>query len=181
MGRGSVSGNLASVSPFARSYAQIRDLALRAKACQQLYDPVLPGFFLAWAKRTDIDVPQALVEQVEKRGIVVADWKTIHDKLKAEYETLLADRDKIVGICQRLIQERDELKGAVAELQLLAWEGFDPDSENYPPELDIAMQAWRAVTNSPTPDLTAKEQIEDWLRRNYTTRNRLPAREADHW
>lgn len=163
----------AHISPFAQRYAQIRDLAQRAKAWNQLYDPVLPGIFLAWARRSDIEVPQELLEQVEKRGIVVADWKDNYDKLKEQFDLLLADRDKVVDICQRLIQERDGLKNQVVELDSLAWEGFDPDSDTYPPELDMAMQAWRAVTNSPDAALTAKEQIEGWLNRNYPNKKML--------
>lgn len=162
-----------NVSPFAKRYAQVRDLALRAKSFNQLYDPVLPGIFLAWVRRTEIEVPTELMEQVEKRGIVVADWKDNYDKVKEERDMLLADRDKIAGIAKRLIQERDELKDKVAELDSLAWEGFDPDSDVYPSELDIAMQAWRAITNRPHADLTAKEQIENWLNQNYPDRRTL--------
>jgi hypothetical protein len=36
---------------------------------QQLYDPVLPGIFIAWARRTDIEVAAELVEAVQKRGL----------------------------------------------------------------------------------------------------------------
>jgi hypothetical protein len=53
---------------------------MRAAQWKQLYDPVLPGIFLAWAKRTDISVPPELTEAVEKRGVQVADWKSLHDK-----------------------------------------------------------------------------------------------------
>jgi hypothetical protein len=161
------------ISPFVQRYEQVRDLALRAKAWNQLYDPVLPGIFLAWAKRSDIEVPPELLEQVEKRGIVVADWKDAYDKLKEQFDILLLDRDKIGDICKRLIQERDELKKQVVELDSLAWEGFDPDGVTYPSELDIAMQAWRAVTNRPHADLTAKAQIENWLNQNYPDRKTL--------
>lgn len=164
---------LTNISPFAQRYAQIRDLAHRAMAWKQLYDPVLPGIFLAWARRSEIDVSQELLEQIEKRGIVVADWKDNYDKLKEQFDVLLADRDKVADICRRLIQERDELKDRVVELDSLAWEGFDPDSATYPTELDIAMQVWRAVTNRPHADLTAKAQIENWLNQNYPDRKTL--------
>lgn len=161
------------VSPFAQRYEQVRDLALRAKAWNQLFDPVFPGIFLAWAKRTEIDVPLELHELVEKRGIVVADWKDAYDKLEEQFDLLLVDRDKVADICKRLIQERDEFKNRVVELDSTAWEGFDPDSVTYPTELDIAMQAWRAVTNRPNADLTAKAQIENWLNQNYPDRKTL--------
>lgn len=161
------------ISPFAQRYEQIRDLALRAKAWEQLYDPVLPSFFLAWARRSEIEVSPELLEEVEKRGIVVADWKDAYDKLKEQFDVILADRDKLADISKRLIKERDGLKDRVAELESLTWEGFDPDGDTYPLELDIAMQAWRAVTNRPAPNMTAKEQIENWLDENYPDRKKL--------
>ena len=67
-------------SPFVAQYARRRDLAVRAVAWKQLFDPVLPGIFLAWAKRTDIAVPAELIEAVQKRGVQVADWKALYDE-----------------------------------------------------------------------------------------------------
>jgi hypothetical protein len=67
-------------SPFVAQYARRRDLTLRAVTWKQLYDPVLPGIFLAWAKRTDIAVPPELIEAVQKRGVQVADWKNLYDE-----------------------------------------------------------------------------------------------------
>ena len=75
-------------SPFIEKYQRVRDLALRAKSFNQLYDPVLPGIFLAWARRNDIGVPPELVKQVEARGVVIADWKDAYDKIKIEYDRL---------------------------------------------------------------------------------------------
>lgn len=46
------------------------------------------------------------------------------------------------------------------------WEGFDPDSKNFPEELDIALQAWRAVSNSGTEG-RVKEQLETWVKNHY--------------
>ena len=64
------------------------DLALRAKYCNQLHDPVYPGVFLAWARRNDIEVPSELITQVEARGVVISDWKDAYDKLKTAYDKL---------------------------------------------------------------------------------------------
>lgn len=49
----------------------------------------------------------------------------------------------------------------------IAWEGFDPDSDNYPYELDVALQGWRAVTKKPEKGTPPKEQIRNWLRSHY--------------
>jgi hypothetical protein len=96
-------------SSFAVKYGRVRDLALRAKASKQLDDPVLPNSFLAWARRMEIEVPGELIEQVEKRGNVIADWKDLYDKLKEQVDKLVEERDKIASICKTVIQERDEL------------------------------------------------------------------------
>lgn len=158
-------------SPFAVKYGRVRDLALRAKAWKQLSDPVLPSTFLAWARRMEIEVPAELVAQIEARGTVIADWKDMFDKLKtqsdgyiAAAQTRFAAKD---GTIAELTQERDTLRVKATELESLIWEGFDPDSDTYPTELDIAMQAWRAVTNRLDPSKTPKGQVQDWLEHHY--------------
>jgi hypothetical protein len=83
-------GPYAQFSLFAVQYARRRDLALRAVAWQQLYDPVLPGIFLAWARRNDIPMPQALEAAVRNRGVQVADWKSLYDELKEKTDGQLA-------------------------------------------------------------------------------------------
>jgi hypothetical protein len=81
-------------SPFVTHYARRRDLALRAKAWEQLFDPVLPGIFLAWAKRTDIDVPAELVEAVQKRGVQIADWKGMYEQAAAGLKSAMEMYDR---------------------------------------------------------------------------------------
>jgi hypothetical protein len=77
---------LVGTSTFALQYHRRRDLAQRSLAWQQLYDPVLPGIFLAWAKRTGIEVPPELEAAVSARGKQIADWKTLYDDLKATFD-----------------------------------------------------------------------------------------------
>ena len=154
---------LANVSPFARQYSRVRDLAFRARTARLLNDPVLPGIYLAWATRNEIDVPEELIRMVESRGVVVGDWKSCYDNLKAQFDVLLVDRDKLADICKRLIAEWDTYKERVAALEAVSWKGFDPESPLYPAELDAAMQAWLAVSGSRDPSMTVKEQIDDWV------------------
>lgn len=114
------------------------------------------------------------------------------DTVVQQRDMLLEDRDKLADISNRLIGERDELRrknaelqGAVAqrdslmvenaqlqarlaEIESRAWDGFDEDGDTYPPELDIAMQAWRAVTNGGgDASLNPKGQIVDWIAKHY--------------
>ena len=154
---------LVNVSPFAQQYSRVRDLARRATTARVLYDPVLPGVYLAWARRNEIAIPDELTRMVESRGVVVGDWKDNYDQLKAQFDVLLADREKVAEIAQRLIAERDEYKVRVAALEAVSWNGFDPDSPAYPIELDAAMQAWLAVSSSRDASMTIKEQVADWV------------------
>lgn len=48
---------------------------------------------------------------------------------------------------------------------IIGWDGFDPAQPEYPEELDVALQAWRAVSNN--PGNRPKEQLEIWVRTNY--------------
>ncbi len=155
-------------SAFARQYSRVRDLATRAKNWGQLYDPVVPGIYLAWARRVDVVVPAELVTAVEARGIVVADWKDLYDKLDAKYAEVYADREKLIALCREQVAERDGLIKRVADLQneVEGWQ-FDESSDNYPPELDVAMQAWRAVSKNRESTQTIKQQLQSWLAKNY--------------
>ncbi len=76
------------ISPFATQYVRVHDLARRAMASRQLVDPVQPSIFLAWARGIEIEVPGGLIEHLEKRGIVIADWKDRNDNLKLEHDKL---------------------------------------------------------------------------------------------
>jgi len=102
---------LTVVSPFAKQYAQLRDLTLRAKLWEQLHDPVLPGMFLAWARRTDIEVASELLKQVEERGTLVADWRSICDHL----EIKLAEKEREI---EGLIANGASAEGRTADPSL---------------------------------------------------------------
>ena len=155
------------ISPFAREYARLRELALRAKNWKQLYDPTQPSLFLAWARRNEIEVLPELVKEVEARGVVIADWKDYYDKLNEQAKKLSEQRDELIAICTKLTAERNGFKQKAVELESQVWEGFDQDKDTYPPELDRAMMAWRAATNQRDPNMTAKNQIRAWLDEHY--------------
>lgn len=101
------------ISRFAVEYARRRELAVRAVPWKQLYDPVLPTIFLAWAKRNDIEVPAALVAEVEKRAGQVVDWKLLYEKAvaarKRDFEAVqLESADRVNQLSRRLAAERSD-------------------------------------------------------------------------
>lgn len=102
------------VSPFALQYQRRRDLAIRAKAWEQLFDPVLPGIFLAWAKRNDIAVPPELESAVVARGVQIRDWKTLYDDLKVSFE---ANHKRWKDVCTQKNELIQGLRDEVQDLQ----------------------------------------------------------------
>ena len=88
------------ISRFATQYARVRDLALRATHWQQLYDPVLPGIFLAWAKRNEIEYPAELENQAVARGHQIADWKSLYDGIQAQFNEIKKVHDAYVAEAQ---------------------------------------------------------------------------------
>jgi hypothetical protein len=93
------------MSPFVFQYSRLRDLTLRAKAWQQLFDPVLPGIFLAWAKRTGIDVASKLTEAVENQGVQIADWKSLYEKATTAFARQTEVHESQIADWKRLYDE----------------------------------------------------------------------------
>jgi len=109
------------VSLFAVQYGRRRDLALRSKQWEQLYDPVLPGIFLAWAKRLDIAVPSELEAAVVARGIQIRDWQSLYEDQKEVNEKYCEMYEGHISDWKDVVRKRDEfidvLKSRIHELQ----------------------------------------------------------------
>jgi hypothetical protein len=87
-----------------------------------LFDPVLPGIFLAWAKRTDIDVPAGLVRAVQARGVLVADWKSLYDQSQGVCQTLsdaLDTTKQALDVYRNRVTQLEANAGAAEELRAL--------------------------------------------------------------
>lgn len=105
------------VSAFADQYRKTRDLAMRAVQWQQLYDPVLPSFFIAWAKRTDIPFPPELEERVAARGQQIADWKSLYDDANHKLDQCIARVTEFYKNLSDREQEVRDLKDEIAKLR----------------------------------------------------------------
>lgn len=105
-------------SPFAFQYSRRRDLAVRAATWKHLFDPVLPGSFLAWCKRTELAVPTELEAAVAARGVKIAEWQTLYEEMNAFAQKLdkdwaeQADKQGIDWL--EIVRQRDE---TIADLQ----------------------------------------------------------------
>jgi hypothetical protein len=78
------------VSKFAKDYERRRDLILRASEAKQISDFVAPAVFVAWAKRSGIDLPPGLVQACRTKK---PDTDLNKPLLRSEREALL----KLVG------------------------------------------------------------------------------------
>ncbi len=99
-----------NVSAFAVQYGRVRDLALRAVRWEQLFDPVLPGFFVAWAKRIDLPFPPDLEAALLARGVQVADWKSLYDDLERQLKASRKSEKDLTEAMGSALKVIDELK-----------------------------------------------------------------------
>lgn len=73
---------------FAASFKKRRDLALRATHWKKFGDTIPPLTFISWAKEINIELPNALIEEVTKIGGSAINWHELYIKLKADYDVL---------------------------------------------------------------------------------------------
>lgn len=67
----------AQTGPHAKAYMKRWTQAQRAKATGQLWDPVYPNIFLAWAKNLGLDVPPELLAQATQRSLSLKNWQNL--------------------------------------------------------------------------------------------------------
>lgn len=153
---------------FVGRYALLRELAVRDKDAYHLEERVSPGVFIAWAKQQDVKVPEDLVAAVEARGIPIANLRTHYNWAVAENSRMMVEFGELRRESGILRTELDAANARVAKLEEggEAWQ-FDPDSDTYPWELDIALITWRTHANRPQPPARPRSAIEAFLRKNY--------------
>jgi hypothetical protein len=173
----------ASVSRFARDYSLRRDLALRALRWNQLYDPVLPGIFLAWAKRTDIEVPAALIAKVEARGVMVADWKSLFDKSQEAGQSLSDALDNMTSAhdtlrkrvaqleteaaaaaqLRAMVADRDEEIAALNARLAAHWPWGNHDTALLQHLAAAADRFWKRYDPTDSTTAPTNKQVKEWL------------------
>jgi hypothetical protein len=76
------------ISPFAIKFAKVHELARRASLIQEILPTNLPGFFLAWARRLQLEADPRICNAVEAVGVRIGDWKSLYDERSAAYDRL---------------------------------------------------------------------------------------------
>lgn len=128
-------------------FRNVQRLATRSREMHQLEDRWPPARFLLWTRDHSIEYPEELDRAVKQFGQEVRDWQTEYANLKAQYDRLLAENERL--------KERNEY------LEPRHW---DPETETTPGELDLALQAWRHVSQNRDPSQRVKQQLISWLK-----------------
>lgn len=99
------------ISPFAKRFADRREIFRRAVAMGQLFEKNMPSLVTGWMKRLRIDVPQELQDAIADLGLVVGDWKTLADTRAKHIEALEQRLELEKHRCGTLTESLDELRG----------------------------------------------------------------------
>ena len=110
-GRGSETG---ADFPVCRRISAAKGTRVARLPMESAVDPVLPGLFLAWARRTDLSIPPELEAAVAAHGIQVADWKSLFDNLKASTEEQYA---RLQSLCDKQELKIQQLLDQIKELE----------------------------------------------------------------
>lgn len=111
-------------SPFANKFNELRELAKRYVNCKELYDPVFPGIFLAWAERMGISTQTELKGAVDAIGIQVSDWKGNYEQVSAQYNQL----NKLYAEVLEQVKVKD---GAIEALKLNLMESQQREANSF--------------------------------------------------
>jgi hypothetical protein len=77
-----------------------------------------------------------------------------------------ADKPEEAEQSSQTASKANDFRPQLQDRSQIAWEGFDVDAPEYPEELDIALQAWRAVANKSASG-SVKERLTIWLNDAY--------------
>lgn len=104
-------------SEFARQFAAQCELARRAALMRQIEDSNLPGVFVAWAKRSQLEIDPALEPALEAFGVKIVDWQGIVEsqgKTIDELNETLGEQNNLVA---QLTQQLDAMRRRIEELE----------------------------------------------------------------
>lgn len=118
---------------FAKSFAKRRDLANRARLTKKLSEPVVPALFLIWANEMNIELPTALVSEIEKLSAKITNWEAAYQKLKAEFDGLTEKSN----IKPESTRKTENLLQAFTAIATDAY-GYDPEAAKSTAPADIA-------------------------------------------
>lgn len=146
---------LKNETTFAKQFAKRRDLALRATHWKKFSETIPPVIFVSWAKEINVELPNALIEEVKKIGGTAANWHEQYLKLKADYDILAAKSN--IAQKPESTRKTNNVLQAFTAIAIDAY-GYDPKAEKSTATQDIAnaLDKLGAVGNPKT--------IRSWLK-----------------
>ncbi|PPC86733.1 MAG: hypothetical protein CTY37_05200 [Methylotenera sp.] len=116
-----------NISAFAKDYEKRRDLALRELPWGKLFDPMLPTIFINWAIDKEIELPNELIEKVQKRLANEVNWFEEYRKIKDAYDELQNKASPPKVVAEKPLSARTE-NNYLRLIFKLAYciEGFNP-------------------------------------------------------
>lgn len=140
---------------FAKTFAKRRDLALRAVESKSLNENTSPPHFISWAKGLNIELPSALIEEVEKISGATINWQDRYLKLKADYDAMAAESAN--ALKPESTRKSNNVLQAFTAIAIDAY-GYNPQAEksNAPQDIADALTKLGAVGNPKT--------IRSWLK-----------------
>ncbi len=95
-----------TASEFTKQFKVRSRIFRRAAMAKALSEAMSPRMFLAWAERTRLELPAALVNAIKENCVESTDWKTHHDGLLEKEQALQAEavllRERIVELEQKI-------------------------------------------------------------------------------
>ncbi len=98
---------LVQVSPFAKQFADRREIAIRAAVVNEIAQSNIPGAFIAWAKRIGWSFPPELESKVAERG-PIADWRSMYEQERTVHAaTIQRANARIAELEEALAKAKD--------------------------------------------------------------------------
>lgn len=146
---------LKNETAFAKTFANRRDLALRAVQSKKIGENIPPPLFISWAKELSIELPSTLIEEAAKISGAAINWQEQYENLKTEYDALVAQSTN--ALKPESTRKSNNVLQALTAIAIDAY-GYNPKAEksNAPQDIADALTKLGAVGNPKT--------IRNWLR-----------------
>ncbi len=144
-------------SDLCSEYNQLRKVVVRALKFKEIEAWNTPDFFVAWAVRMCLDIPEELQEAMAARP-------THLEKTPSDSDNLISSQ------AQEIIALKEQVKTSqqrILALEASQWPGFDKNKETYAEELAIAFEVYSAVTQDWHKGRSVKQQLMAWLKQQY--------------
>lgn len=145
-----------NVSPFAKQFADAREIASRAALVNEIAQSNIPGPFIAWAKRVGLPLPAELETKVAERGPIV-DWRTVFEQEHTAHAATVQEANTRIA---KLEREAAEAKDAAAHRW--PWGSYET---NLLQKLDEAVKRfWVGYDPADPSTANTNDTVKDWLK-----------------